>query len=432
MVKLVKTATEFELSPTLAANEMVKSRRAQGQKAFHMGFGESPFPVPPRLQQALKEGVHRKEYLPTAGLPELCETVSAYYKDKAGFDTSQFDVIIAPGSKLILYALQMAVEGDLLMPDPSWVSYKPQARMLGREVIKVPTRLDDSGYHIDPQVFKDTIVQARKEGKNPSKLILNYPSNPTGLTISEQELKAIAEVCVAEDILIISDEIYGFVSFDGVYRTIAKYAPTHTAITTGLSKHLSLGGWRVGVGFIPKAVGGLQGLLKNIASETWSCVPSPIQQACIDAYKGHEDIETHIRQCTEIHALMNRYIAKGLRALGIHAPEPQGAFYNYPNFEKHREALAKAGIKTSKDLANALLKDYSLAALPGVAFGAAPEVLTLRLSGCDYDGEAALRAYQQGAILDEAFIGAYAPSVIESVKVFGQFITDYSKASKAA
>lgn len=432
MVKLVKTATEFELSPTLAANEMVKSRRAEGKKAYHMGFGESPFPVPERLKNALKSAVDRKEYLPTAGLPELCETVAAYYKDKAGLDISKFDVLVAPGSKLILYALQMAIEGDLLMPDPSWVSYKPQARMLKTAVIMVPTTLDEKGYHIDPEELRKVIKQARSEGKNPSKLILNYPSNPTGLTIQEDELKALAKVCVEEDILIISDEIYGFVSFDGVYRTIAQYAPTHTAITTGLSKHLSLGGWRVGVGFIPKAVDGLQSLLRNIASETWSCVPAPIQQAVIEAYKGHEDIEQHIQQCTDIHALMNKYIAKGLRSLDIHAPEPQGAFYNYPNFEKHRAALAKSGIKTSKDLAGALLKDYSLAALPGTAFGAEPEVLTLRLSGCDYDGQTALKAYQGGAALNEAFIEKYAPRVKESIETFERFIANISDKSKAA
>lgn len=132
------------------------------------------------------------------------------------------------------------------------------------------------------RVRKDLILQ----GLNPSKLILNYPSNPTGLTIPVENLKEIAKVCIDEDILIISDEIYGFVAFDSVYRTISKYAPDNTAITSGLSKHLSLGGWRVGIGFIRKAVGGLNSLLCNIASETWSCVPAPIQQACIDAYKG--------------------------------------------------------------------------------------------------------------------------------------------------
>lgn len=432
MVKLVETATEFELSPTLAANEMVAQRRAQGQKVMHMGFGESPFPVPERLQESLKQGVHRKEYLPTSGLAELRTQVAKYYKGKIGLDTDQFDVIIAPGSKLILYALQMAIEGDLLMPVPSWVSYAPQAKMLRTKVIKVATKLDDAGFHIDAEELRATIKAARAEGKNPRKLILNYPSNPTGLTIPDAELQQIAKVCVEEDILIISDEIYGFVAFDNEYRTIAKYAPTHTAITSGLSKHLSLGGWRVGIGFIPKAVSGLQQLLCNISSETWSCVPAPIQQAVIDAYANHKDIEDHVQACTDIHGLMNQYIAKGLRAAGITCAIPQGAFYNYPNFEPFKAECAAAGIKTSKDLSLHLMKNYGLATLPGTAFGAAHDVLTLRLSGCDYDGAAALAAYQGGETLNEAFVAKNAPRVKEAVETFAQFVADISQKSKAA
>lgn len=431
MVKLVKTATEFELSPTLGMNEEVKRLRGVGKQVMHMGFGEGPFPVPERLKKALAENVHRKEYLPTVGMQQLRETIAAYYKKTIGLDTDKFDVIVAPGSKLILYALQMAVEGDLLMPVPSWVSYAPQAKMLGTHVIKVPTTLDDKGFQIDAKQLRDIIAAARKEGKNPSKIILNYPSNPTGLTIQDDNLKEIAKVCVEEDILIISDEIYGFVSFDGQYRTIAKYAPTHTAITSGLSKHLSLGGWRLGIGFIPKSVAGLQQLLSNISSETWSCVPAPIQQAVVAAYEGHADVEQHIQQCTDIHKLMNQYIAKGLRDLGVKAPQPQGAFYNYPDFEPHRADLAKAGIKTSKDLADALLKNHALATLPGTAFGAASEVLTLRLSGCDYDGAAALAAYQAGEKLDEAFIAKNAPRVKASIAAFGDFL-QAARQAKAA
>jgi aspartate aminotransferase len=431
MPKLVKTATEFELSPTLGMNEEVKRQRGEGKQVMHMGFGEGPFPVPERLKKALADNVHRKEYLPTVGMEQLRTVISAYYKKKIGLDTDKFDVIVAPGSKLILYALQMAIEGDLLMPVPSWVSYAPQAKMLKTQVIKVPTKLDDKGFHIDPNQLRDTIKKARAEGRNPSKIILNYPSNPTGLTIPENELKEIAKVCVEEDILIISDEIYGFVSFDGKYRSIAHYAPTHTAVTSGLSKHLSLGGWRLGIGFVPKAIPGLQQLLSNISSETWSCVPAPIQQAVVEAYEDHPDVEQHIQQCTDIHKLMNQYIAKGLRDLGVDAPNPQGAFYNYPNFDAHRAELAKAGVKTSKQLSDALLKNYALATLPGTAFGADPEVLTLRLSGCDYDGAAALKAYASGEKLDEAFIAKNAPRVKAAVEAFGQFLKD-AKQAKAA
>ena len=422
MIKLSAITSQFELSPTLAANELAQARRKRGLDVLHMGFGESPFPVPARLNKALQDNAGLKQYLPTAGLPELQEAVAKYYRENTDLDTDAYDVIVAPGSKLILYALQMAVEGDLLMPVPSWVSYAPQAHMLHTGIVKVPTTLNDEGYHICPQALKNTITQAREAGQNPSKIILNYPNNPTGLTFTEDNLKEIAEVCVAEDVLIISDEIYGFVNFTGEpYRSIAKYAPTHTAITTGLSKHLSLGGWRVGVGFIPKAVSGLHKMLCTIASETWSCVPAPIQQASVEAYKNHKDIEEHIAACSAVHEHMNCYIGKKLRQSGISVPQPQGAFYSYPNFDEQRSALNKLGVTTSTELAAYLGEHYGLIALPGAAFGEDANSLTLRLSGCDYDGTTALKAYQDGTTLDDTFVKTYAPRVVEALAAFDNF-----------
>lgn len=430
MIALTKTETEFELSPTLAVNELVVKKRAAGEEILHMGFGESPFPVPKRLAEALRNNTQHKQYLPTAGLPELRQAVASYYAEKVGVDTSKYDVLIAPGSKLVIYSLQMAVEGDLIMPVPSWVSYAPQAQMLGRRVIKLPTTQDEDGLHIDPEGLRKLIHTSRQSGLNPSKILLNYPSNPTGLSIPEAELEAIAKVCVEEDILIISDEIYGFVNSGRDYQTISKYAPEHTAISSGLSKHLSLGGWRIGVCFIPKAIPGMFSRMTNIASELWSCVPAPIQVAAIEAYKGYSDIEEHIAACSELHRHMNRFLSVELQKLGIKAPTPQGAFYNYPNFAVFRDALKDFGISTSKDLAHVLLEKYNLSSLPGVAFGAEPEELTLRLSGCDYEGEYVLNTFFAARKadpefqLDLAFIQEHAPRVYKAAEAFGQFMGD--------
>jgi len=426
MLKLAEISTKFELSPTLHANEMVALRRAEGQQVLHMGFGESSFPVPERLRQALRDNADQNQYLPTGGLPELCKMVAQYYKDKVGLDTDQFDVFIAPGSKLVLYSLQRAIEGDLLVPNPSWVSYAPQARMLKTDVITIPTHLSDAGLYIDPLVFQDVIDKARSQGQNPRKIILNYPSNPTGLTMTEDNLKDLAAICVKEDILIISDEIYGFVNFDGHYRTIAKYAPSHTAVSTGASKHLALGGWRLGIGFIPKSLDGLYGRLCNIASETWSCVATPVQKAVIEAYKGHEDIETHIRDCAVLHGFINRYISAGLRDAGLEAPTVQGAFYNYPNFDHYREELARIDVLTSENLSSHLLNHYGLASLPAAAFGGEPDDLKLRLSGCDYNGTKALAAYREGEALDDVFIEKHTPNIKAQVDVFKEFILKIS------
>ncbi len=422
MVKLIHRFTEFEVSPTLGINESVAKHRAEGREVLHLGFGQSPFPVHPRLEAALKNAVTLNKYTPVSGVPELCETVLEFYASKLGFNPDDYDVMIAPGSKLILYALQMAIDGDLLMPVPSWVSYTPQAQMLGRLVIKIPTRLDDGGYHLDSDSLRQAIHDARAAGKNPTKLILNYPNNPTGLTIPKSELKDIAKTCAAENIVIISDEIYGMVSFDHEYASILPEAPEHSVISSGLAKHLSLGGWRIGIGIIPKKLSGLFAMMKTIASETWSCVPTPIQHAAIEAYKGHDDLEEFIKDCADIHGLMNIYIAQKLQDLDVHCPMPQGAFYSYPDFAAHKDDLQKRGIVTSYDLADYLINNHAIASLPGVAFGADPEVLSLRLSACDYDGQKALSAYQDGQDLNEEFINEHAPNIKMAAQRFEAFI----------
>lgn len=423
MPELSKIAAGLEHSPTLWLNEQVGAIRAGGSKVYHMGFGQSPFPVAERLKEALAKEAYRKDYVPSAGLKELCETVQQYFVKTHGASyMEQVDVIVAPGSKLILYGLQMAIEGDLIMPVPSWVSYAPQARMLHSDVIALGAKLDDDGYHIDAAELSEVIRAARAKGQNPRKLVLNSPNNPTGLCIPDDELQQIAKVCKEEDVLIISDEIYGQVRFDQKYSTIAKYAPEHTAVSTGLSKHLSLGGWRLGVGLIPKAQAGLADALSRISSETWSCVATPIQRAAIEAYRGHEDIEKHIADCTAIHGLMNRTISQGLKDAGIICPMAQGAFYNYPNFAPFREELERINIRSSVELHRHLLSNYNLAALPGTGFGEEDTQLTLRLSGCDYDGEAALSAYQSGTDLDSKFVESYAPNVLQAIKQFSLFI----------
>ncbi len=416
-------------SPTLWANELVWKKRANGDTVYHMGFGESPFPVPERLEKALAAYAGRKEYMPAAGHPDVLEAIRSYYKPLLGNYMDHCDLIIAPGSKLILFALQAAIKGDLIIPAPSWVSYAPQARLLKQQVTTFPPDKDDQGahgYRITAELLDKAISNARKNGQTPTKIILNTPNNPSGMTIADADMADIATLCEQENLFIISDEIYGLLSFDGCYRSFSQYAPTHTAVSTGLSKHLSLGGWRFGVGMIPKAATGLYDALCRYISETWSCAPAPVQLAAAEAYKNHPDIEKHIKDCTAIHAAMNTYIAKSFREIGIKCPPPQGAFYNYPDFSPYREALHAKGIRTSDDLHKILLESYHVATLPGTAFGAAPDILTLRISGCDYDGQKVLKAYQEGASLTADFIHIYAPQIPAALGQMEKFVTDIS------
>jgi len=433
MIELSEEIKSIPHSPTLWANDLVWEKRGKGETVYHMGFGESPFPVPERLKKALADAADKKEYYPAPGIPELQQAVIEYYRPLVGDYVDECDVIVGPGSKLILFALQAAIKGDLLVPDPSWVSYVPQAKLLQTKSVRVPLTLDDEGYHLSPEALREAIQQGRKEGKNPTKIILNSPNNPAGTVIPADEMAAIAKVCEEEGIFIISDEIYGLVSFDGDYNSISTHAPKITAITTGLSKHLSLGGWRVGIGLIPKDVDGLYSALCRYISETWSCVSGPIQYAAIEAYKRHDDIEKHIKDCTAIHAAMNGYICSGLKNLGVQCAEARGAFYTYPCFNPFREELAKNGIRTSQDLHEVLLEKYNLATLPSTAFYGEETDLSLRLSGCDYRENAGeiLAAYQAGEVLDDAFIEKYAPRVVKSIEIFGRFLQDMKQAQAA-
>ena len=420
-MKLRPNRSNFDLSPTLKANELVNKIRASGKTILHMGCGESPFPVPMRLQNALKNNTHRKSYVATGGLPALKQAALSYYCDKFKLNENDFESFVGPGSKLILYSLQLAIEGDVILPVPSWVSYAPQAYMIDTDVLKLPVSITKDGMIIDPKILQRVIDDGRAQGFNPSKIILNYPSNPIGLTIPKDNLKQIADTCIQNDIFIISDEIYALVDFNNTHTSIARFAPEHTAVTTALSKHMSLGGWRLGIGLIPKAFGDLHSRLCTIASETWSCVSEPIQHAAIEAFQNHDDIENHVSQCTQIHAFINTKLASHLNEADIDVFQPQGAFYHYPDFTPYKDALSKLNVTTSQDLSDYLIEEYGLVSLPGYAFGEDDIRLTLRLSGCDYDGEKVLQAYNDGAALNDDFIENYAPNIRAQGDVFKSF-----------
>lgn len=411
------------VSPTLAADALVGQLRAEGKPIYHMGFGQAPFPAPDRLAAALRDTAHHKAYLPVAGLPELRTAVASYHARLTNTDAEATDVLIAPGSKLILYAAQMAIRGDLLLPAPSWVSYEPQADMLGQRTTWLPVTLNDEGYHLDAGLLEQTVLAERKAGRNPTKLLLNYPNNPTGLTMPQQNLLDIAKVCQALNLIIISDEIYGRLAFDGQYRSISSYAPERTIVTSGLSKHASLGGWRLGIGLIPKTLAGadssLFATLSAIASETWSCVTAPVQLAAIEAYQHHDDIEAFIATSTRIHKDVTAYLAQRLNAMGLPTPIPQGGFYAWPDFGKARSGI----LSSPTTLTKALLEEEGIVALPSSAFGIATDRLCLRLSACDYDGADALNAYQGLDAHDSApDLASFAPRVPQAMNALQRFV----------
>lgn len=388
-----------------------------------MGFGESPFPVHPVIQENISGYSGQNAYMPAAGLTELREKAKRYILKKHQIpEENEYLAMIGPGSKELIFDVQLAIGGDLLFPVPSWVSYIPQTLITQDDVVKIYLPPGES-YKLSAERLSRRIERAREEGYNPTKLILNYPNNPTGLSYTPEELRELAKVCRGERLLVISDEIYAQVSFREYHTSIAGFYPEGTIVTTGLSKHLSLGGFRLGVALVPVELDEIFRVLRSIASETFSAVSTPIQYSVLAAFERNPEIESYIDECTRIHGIVTRYVWRALLSMGLEYSEPDGGFYLYPDFEPYRESLREVqGVETSEELAEALLRENRVASLPGTAFGDEPEALRLRLSTVDFDGMTALRHFQEhGAEDEDEFVELACPRVAEGCRQLIRF-----------
>ncbi|WP_136255800.1 pyridoxal phosphate-dependent aminotransferase [Onishia niordana] len=379
-------------SDTLLINEQSRLREAGGERVIKFGFGQSPFPVFAPAVDALAIHAADKAYLPVQGLATTREAVASFHREVDGVDWQADEMLLAPGSKLLLFALMKALPADaeVLIPDPAWVSYAPQARMCHLATRRLPCSFE-SRWHVTAASLEAALADSSETGNRVRLLILNQPSNPTGLSMSHAEQAELAAVAQRHGLLVLSDEIYGVLDHDGSHRAFARDYPAGTVTTTGLSKWCGAGGWRFGAMHVPSALGeALFSRLLGIASETWSSVASPVQEAACVAYQRSPALDSYINRQREILAEVGQWAAEELTAAGIRTHAPNGGFYLYPDFEAHRETLAKRGITTGSELTQALLEECGVALLPGSAFGAPTERLTARLAYVDFDGDALL------------------------------------------
>lgn len=179
-------------SPTLAVNELSKKLNANGKKVFPMGLGQSPFPVPAPIVEALKMHAHEKDYLPVRGLEALRSAVAHFHRQKDNVDIKANNILIGPGSKELMFILMLVYYGDVIVPSPCWVSYGPQAKIIGRNIKVIQTTFENK-WRITPDQLRDFLLNENDHFK-PRLLILNYPSNPDGGTYSADDLKRIAKV----------------------------------------------------------------------------------------------------------------------------------------------------------------------------------------------------------------------------------------------
>lgn len=421
----------LKVSATLSLNERVREMWASGRDAYHLGFGESRFPVHPRIAEALKANVQRRSYLPSLGLPELRETIAQFYQQKFKITVSPDRVVVGPGSKSLIYALMLALGEEIILPQPSWVSYAPQAHLLGKPITWVPTRAE-TGYALEIDILRQQLERSETELGNPELLVINSPNNPTGTMLRPENVEELADFAREEGLMVISDEIYALVAHGTVpHVSIAQFYPEGSIVLGGLSKHLSLGGWRFGVAILPpgKAGKALREAVQTVASSVWSCVTAPVQYAAMVAYSNDLEIDNYIRLCTSIHAIRTRYLYDVLAELEVPCVAPTGAFYLFPTFKKWRAQLAKRGVTTVEELAVYLLENYGLATLPGTAFNCVPEHLCLRLStsyidaGTDEKGAALIEAFQADPDPDR-FLENYHPRLRQVAGRLADFVND--------
>jgi len=391
----------LKASATLAMNERVREIWEAGGEVLHLGFGESRFPVHPKLVKALRANVHHRSYLPALGLRELRQTIAQFYQRRFGMAVSPNQVVVGPGSKALLYALVAALGEELILFQPSWVSYAPQAHILGKPVLWVPLRPEEN-YHVEVDLLRQKMQEDKEEWGNPELLVVNSPHNPTGTMLPPARVQALADFAREEQLMVLSDEVYGLVGHGRVpHASVAHHYPEGTIVLGGLSKHLSLGGWRLGLAILPAGRAGeaLRRALQNIAGSIWSSVAAPIQYAAMAAYSDDPGIDAYIDACAAMHAIRTRHLYEQVIEAGVSCAEPAGAFYLFPSFNAWRESLALRGICTSDDLALHLLEQYQLVTLPGSAFGCPPEDLSLRLSSSYLDAD----TDEKAAALVEAF-----------------------------
>jgi len=402
-------------SATLAINEASNRLLAAGRPVHKLGLGQSPFPVPPLVVDALRSHAHEKDYLAVRGLAALREAVAAHHARREGVDRGGDEVLVGPGSKELIFQLQMVYQGELLLPSPSWVSYGPQATILGLPVRWVATREEDD-WRLTAPAMADACAA---DPDRPRVLILNYPNNPTGGSYNQDELGEIAEVARRYRILLISDEVYGEVHHAGAHVSIARSYPEGTVISSGLSKWCGAGGWRLGTFLFPPELREVQDAMAVVASETYTTVSAPIQHAAVTAFSEAAEISEYLVQSRRVLGALGNWVADTLRAAGIRCTTPVGGFYLFADLGAASDGFAERQIADGPALCARLLDETGVAVLPGVEFGRPEEELSVRISYVDFDGAAALvaaAAVDGDEELGEAFLRRCCPRTLEGIE----------------
>ncbi len=368
MIKLSSRLAGLEESATLAITAKAKALAKAGKSIVGFGAGEPDFDTPDNIKEAairaIKSG--QTKYTPVGGIVELKDAVIGKFKRDNNLAYARDEIIVSCGGKHSIYNLLMAIidSGDeVIIPSPYWVSYPVMVKLAGGVPVTAETRAEH-GFKMSRKAFASLITKKTKA------VIINSPSNPTGAAYEAGELKGIAEEALQNNLLIISDEIYEKLTYDGFksgsVASISDEIKSRTIVLNGVSKTYSMTGWRIGYAAGPKDI---IKAMTSIQSQSTSNPASISQWAAVEAINGPQDnIEAMKREFEKRRDAM----VAGLNAInGITAFKPMGAFYVFANASGLYGKKIKDGeiIKGSAQLANYLLDSSGVAVVPGAPFG---------------------------------------------------------------
>lgn len=369
-------------SPTLAINRIVGERRLAGKSVLNLGFGEAGLNPLPAMVEQLARHASASDYRPSAGGAGVREAAAGYWSRRR-LPTQADDIVVGPGSKAVIFATLAGLEGAVILPRPSWVSYAPQANLLGRRVVYADVSPHVGGIP-DPVALSEAVTRARNEGVNARILVVTIPDNPTGTAASRADIEALCRVCEEHELTVISDEIYRDLYTDPTALVSpAELLPAATIVTCGMSKNLSVGGWRVGFARYPANDFGeeLRRAVCGVASEVWSGLASPMEEAATWALAEPPEVTEWIAKSRALHLDVVGSFYEVVERLGIDCRRPTAAYYLYPRLDPMRhEGVRRLDIVDDAVLAAYLLDNHGVATLPGSAFGDIPARCCLRIA----------------------------------------------------
>ena len=368
MKELSKLAQNVQASTTLAIDALAKQMKADGIDVVGFGAGEPDFNTPEHIKQAAIDAIHDDftKYTPSSGILPLKEAVCKRMEEDCGLHYEPSQVVVASGAKHNVYiALRAMIDpGDeVILPAPYWVSYLEMIKMVGAQPVVV-TATEAANFKMTAEQLEAAITDKTKC------MILNNPSNPTGMVYSREELEAIAAVCVKHGIYVIADEIYYGLLYDGVqftsFPSLSDEVKDLTILINGVSKSYAMTGWRVGFACANNTIAKV---MSNFLSHSTGAPSSISQKAAVAALDGPQgEVET-MRQAFE---KRRNYIVDRINAIdGVSCIKPEGAFYVMMSVEKLiGRTLHGQLIENSDDFCSAFLQHGLVATVPGSGFGA--------------------------------------------------------------